>query len=143
MRTLFSAILAVTLLGALGCESCWEPRDPAKAAAAATPAPPPAPPRAPAPFVRALPMPARTPAEPAQQSTPLEAQVQRDREERRREVPAIRRLETSNEVRLGNKQMLFKAPTRFRPMRERVAQPPAGEGQSSAGTSTPAPAPQQ
>ncbi len=130
MRNLLSAILAVTLLGSLGCESCWEPRDPAKAAApapSAQPAPAPAPPAAPA-------SPASTPAVTAAavDRAQLPAQAGPDR----RAIP-MRRFDR-RELRLGDKRLMLRPGGKYSSLRGRV---PAASTSEANPNPDPGPAP--
>lgn len=140
MRNLLSAILAATLLGTFGCESCWEQRDPPKETAAA-----PTPPSAePAPPPAAQPETAPTAPPPAVASTepksPEELAKERALEERHNNTGnPLRRFEPK-QIKLGGQRVMAKPTVKFRPLREHAA--PAGGAQPAPAAST-APAPQQ
>ncbi|HEY3449468.1 MAG TPA: hypothetical protein VGK67_24145 [Myxococcales bacterium] len=141
MRNLLSAILAVTLLSTLGCESCWETRDQSKEAAA-TPATTPPPATTPAPAST----PSATTPPPALAATepPKAPEVAADQEARRNANP-LRRFE-AKQLRLGGQRMI-KPSAHFRPIRERPTPSLSTNGttgttpaQPASGTA-PAPAP--
>lgn len=142
MRNLLSAIVAATLLGTFGCESCWEQRDPPKETASA-PTPPSAEPAPPAPAAQpaapTAPPPAMAATEP---KSPEELAKERALEERHNNTGnPLRRFEPK-QIKLGGQRVMAKPTVKFRPLREHAS--PAGDTQPApAPAASTAPTPQQ